>query len=117
MGNVDSIGNAIFQAGTLKLASKHATFMFHGVAISTTANEICTEKILVERLATVRSDQQRIANLIVEHTDLSDEVVNHFFLEAETKTARESHELGIVHEVREVTIPLGSQVISLAFNR
>ena len=117
VGNVDSIGNAIFQAGTKKIASKHATFMFHGVAVSSSANEVCTEKILAERLANVRSDQQRIANLIVEHTELDDESVNHFFLEAETKTAKEAFDLGIIDQVLEVSIPQGSQVISLAFNR
>src|SRR5262245_7966490 len=31
MGNVDSIGNAIFLAGERRYACTHSTFMFHGV--------------------------------------------------------------------------------------
>jgi ATP-dependent protease ClpP protease subunit len=31
VGNVDSIGNAIFLAGSKRYATAHSTFMFHGV--------------------------------------------------------------------------------------
>ena len=34
VGNVDSIGNAIFLAGQIRYACPHSTFMFHGVAFN-----------------------------------------------------------------------------------
>src|ERR1700693_1950735 len=34
IGNVDSIGNAMFLAGATRKACKHSTFMFHGVGFS-----------------------------------------------------------------------------------
>src|ERR1700683_2069856 len=34
VGNVDSIGNAVYLAGERRLASPHSTFMFHGVAFT-----------------------------------------------------------------------------------
>ena len=37
VGNVDSIGNAIFLAGEERYACQHSTFMFHGVGSPTTA--------------------------------------------------------------------------------
>src|SRR5215470_13970185 len=33
VGNIDSIGNAIFLAGDERYACQHSTFMFHGVGI------------------------------------------------------------------------------------
>src|ERR1700680_3114676 len=41
VGNVDSIGNAIFLAGEERWACPQSTFMFHGVAFTPPANMPC----------------------------------------------------------------------------
>ncbi|HVA05475.1 MAG TPA: ATP-dependent Clp protease proteolytic subunit [Acidimicrobiales bacterium] len=53
VGNVDSIGNAIFLAGERRLACKHSTFMFHGVAFGTPGPTNLDEKALRENLGSV----------------------------------------------------------------
>jgi Clp protease len=49
VGNVDSIGNAVFLAGTTRYACPHSTFMFHGVGFDVPACRL-EEKTLRERL-------------------------------------------------------------------
>ena len=46
VGNVDSIANAVFLAGTKRYACPHSTFMFHGVGFDITAGMRLEEKFL-----------------------------------------------------------------------
>jgi ATP-dependent protease ClpP protease subunit len=113
VGNVDSIGNVIFLAGQTRYACAHSTFMFHGVAFTTTAPSSFPEGTLSELLANVRSDQQRIANLIQERTRLTEAQVIGMFSRAETKNAQEALACGIIHEIRDVQVPNDAVVASL----
>lgn len=117
VGNVDSIGNAIFLAGEQRYACKHSTFMFHGVAFGTPGPTNLDEKALREHLGGVSADQKRIASVIEERTTLTEEEIKPLFLEAQTKDATYAIDSGIVHEIKDVEIPLGSPVISLVFQR
>lgn len=117
VGNVDSIGNAIFLAGEHRYACAHSTFMFHGVAFTTQEMTTLDEKLLRERLDSVRADQKRIGSIIEERSSLTADQVEPLFLEAQTKDATYAIGAGIVHEVRDVQIPAGSPVISLVFQR
>ncbi len=118
VGNVDSIGNAIFLAGKRRYACPHSTFMFHGVGFDVKNQTIrLEEKNLKERLASILSDHKRIGNIMVERTKLGQEVVESLFSEAQTKDATFAISTGIVDEIRNVQIPPGSNVISLVFQR
>ena len=64
VGNVDSIGNAVFLAGTSRYAVPHSTFMFHGVGFNANAGQRLEEKFLRERLDGLLSDQKRIGAII-----------------------------------------------------
>jgi len=46
VGNVDSIGNAIFLAGEERYACPHSTFMFHGVGFDIAKGHRLEEKVL-----------------------------------------------------------------------
>ena len=46
VGNVDSIGNVVFLAGTRRYAVPHATFMFHGVGFNAPPNQRLEEAFL-----------------------------------------------------------------------
>src|SRR5205807_3160325 len=70
VGNVDSIGNAVFLAGERRLACPHSTFMFHGVGFDGMPGQRFEEKLLRERLDGVLADQNRIASIIEERTSL-----------------------------------------------
>jgi len=116
VGNIDSIGNAIYLAGEDRYACEHSTFMFHGVAFSgdgTTFNAQLTK----EKLDSLRADENRIGGIITDRTKLSSKQVKSFHKAGRTMTAEEAHAVGIVHDVKEVTIPPESAVATLVFNR
>ena len=100
VGNVDSIGNAVFLAGEERWACPQSTFMFHGVAFTPPANLPCDEKFLRERLASLKADHGRIAAIIEERSTLSAAEIEPLFLEAQTKDATYAVRAGIVHEWR-----------------
>jgi ATP-dependent protease ClpP protease subunit len=118
VGNVDSIGNAIFLAGKKRYACPHSTFMFHGVGFDLKNQTMrLEEKNLKESLANILSDHKRIGSIITERTKLSEKIVDGLFSEAQTKDATFAISSGIVHEVKDVQIPTGSTVVSLVFQR
>jgi ATP-dependent Clp protease protease subunit len=117
VGNVDSIGNAIFLAGTTRYATNSATFMFHGVAVGSEQKQRLEEKDLRERLANVLSDQRRIGDIICRHTRISVGESEQLFREAQTKDVSFAVDKGIINEIRDVEIPPGSPIISLVFQR
>lgn len=125
VGNVDSIGNTVFMAGAKRYACPHSTFMFHGVSaniqatIPTPMGPIAQlgEKELRERLGAIQADQKRIGSVIKERATLDEAAIETLFLETQTKDANWALRCGIVHEVREVEIPLGSTIVSLVFQR
>jgi ATP-dependent protease ClpP protease subunit len=117
VGNVDSIGNAVFLAGRVRYACPNSTFMFHGVGFDLPPGWRLEEKLLRERLDGILADQKRIGEVIQERTTLTREQAEILFREATTKDAAYAVSSGIVHEVRDVDIPAGSPVISLVFQR
>ncbi len=117
VGNVDSIGNAIFLAGEERYACPQSTFMFHGVGFGSSPGERLEEKNLREKLDSLVSDQKRIGKIISERTEISSEDAAKLFLEAQTKDATYAAGCGIINEIKDVQIPAGSTVVSLVFQR
>jgi ATP-dependent protease ClpP protease subunit len=117
VGNVDSIGNAIFLAGSKRYATAQSTFMFHGVGFDIANRVRLEEKNLREQLQSILSDQKRIGAIITERTKVSEKDASTLFLEAQTKNATDAISMGIIHEIRDVQIPVGGPVISLVFQR
>jgi ATP-dependent Clp protease, protease subunit len=117
VGNVDSIGNAVFLAGSRRYATAHSTFMFHGVGFDVSGPTRFEEKNVRERLDGILNDQKRIGSIITERTQLGEEDVSALFREAQTKDAAFAVSSGIIHEIKDVQIPVGGPVISLVFQR
>jgi ATP-dependent protease ClpP protease subunit len=117
VGNVDSIGNAVFLAGEHRYACPHSTFMFHGVGFDGQPGLRFEERQLREMLGGLQADQKRIASVIEERTSLSGDDAEALFLEAQTKDATYAIGTGIVHEVKDVQIPPGAAIVSLVFQR
>lgn len=117
VGNVDSIGNAIFLAGNPRYACAGATFMFHGVAMNFAQAASLGEKALLENLDGVRREQGRIGEIIKRRTRIDEPAVESLFLEAQTKDANFALGCGIIDEIREVKIPVGTPIVSLVFQR
>jgi ATP-dependent protease ClpP protease subunit len=115
-GNVDSIGNAVFLAGNKRYATKHSTFMFHGVGF-TIQNQRIEQKDTEEKLNTILSEQLRIGNVISERTKLSPDEVAGLFRQAQTKDAQFALDKRIIDEIKDIQITAGCPVISLVFKR
>jgi ATP-dependent Clp protease, protease subunit len=117
VGNVDSIGNAIFLAGEERYACPHSTFMFHGVGFDVVSPMRFEEKNLRERLNSILADQDRIGSIIKERTRIDEGEIKGLFAEARTKDSDYARSVGIVDDIRDVSIPAGAPVFSLVFKR
>jgi ATP-dependent protease ClpP protease subunit len=117
VGNVDSIGNAVFLAGTERFACAHSTFMFHGVGFDLNGQIRLEEKMLKEHLASIEVEHKRIGAVIEERTNLDPVAISKLFLEAQTKDATFALGCGIVQEIKDVNIPVGATVVPLVFQR
>ena len=106
VGNVDSIGNAVFLAGQRRFACPHSTFMFHGVSAGIQGPTQLGAKELREGLASVQADELRIGSIIEQRTHLSHRDVLALFRERRTKDAAYAVGAGIVDEIKDVQIPL-----------
>lgn len=71
VGNVDSLGNVIFLAGDERFACRHSTFMFHGVGADVKQGARLEEKNAQEILGNILADQRRMADIIVERTNIN----------------------------------------------
>ena len=116
IGQVNSIGNVIYQAGQKRVASKTSSFMFHGVGfdIENTRMEL---KELRERTQSIENDQALITDIMARHTPLSPEDVNALFLQMEFFGANEAFKRGITDEVTDIRLPKGMPILSLVFQR
>ena len=116
IGNVDSIGNAVFLAADTRYACKQATFMFHGVGVNTPARRF-DEAALRELLDGIEADQRRIGSIICERTNITAEEAKGLFRDAQTMSAEQARKRGIIDGIREFSWPLGAPVVSLVFKR
>jgi ATP-dependent protease ClpP protease subunit len=116
IGNVDSIGNAIFLAGQERIACPHASFMFHGVGFNA-QTERFEERQLREKLDGILAEQTKIGSIIADQTSLKSEEIKGLFREASTKNAQFALDNGIVQSISDVIIPPGVPMIQLVFNR
>jgi ATP-dependent protease ClpP protease subunit len=117
VGNVNSIGNAIFLAGARRYACQHSTFMFHGVGVDVPGPIRLEEKLLRGQLAAIDIEQKRIGSIILDRTKLNQSQVRRLFREAVTKDAAFAASCGIIDQIRDVQIPPGSTILSLVFQR
>ena len=115
VGNVDFIGNAIFLAANDRHACPHSTFMFHGVGFDV-KNMRVEEKNARELLHGILADQNRIADIIVERTNIQRRGSRQPFREAKTKNAADALASGIIGSVIDVAVPAGSDILSFVFN-
>jgi ATP-dependent protease ClpP protease subunit len=114
VGNVDSIGNAIFVAADLpnRFACAHSTFMFHGVGVDI-QNARFEEKNAREVVHSILADQKRIADILVARTNLSANQARKLFREARTKDATNAVAIGMAANIVDVQIPAGADIVSL----
>lgn len=117
VGNVDSIGNVLFLAGSERFSCQDATFMFHGVGFDTQGPTRLQEGNLREHLNSILADQKRIGAIIAAHTSLSPQKIKKLFLAAVTRDPHYAKANGIIHDIRQAVVPPGAPVHQLIFQR
>ena len=114
LGNVNSIGNVLFQAGEKRICAKNSSFMFHGVGIDVEKARF-ELKQLNETVSSIRNDQSLIASIMVRHTKLTEEEIEGLFLAMAHMNALDAVERGIADEVRDIHLPKGVPISQLIF--
>ena len=118
-GAVDSIGTAIFLAGEERYAGSATTFMFHGVGfdIGQGVSIRLEEQSLLDRLDTIIADNKKIAAIISSRTSIKTKEATSLFREQATKDAAYAHKNGLIHAVKDFSVPKGVQIFQMVFNR
>lgn len=116
VGSVNSIGNVIYQAGTRRVCSPMASFMFHGVGFDI-SNARLEMKELKERLDSLENDQSLILDIMEKHTSMDRNNIQKLFIEMEFLRAQEALQRGITDEVTDVHLPTGLPILQLVFQR
>ncbi len=109
IGNVDSIANVVFLAGSVRRASQNATFMFHGVGFESVPTERLEEKNLKEKLDTIQSEHTRLARIIASRSNLREKSVRALFAKQSTRSAQWAMQNGLVTEIAEFQFPTNRQ--------
>ncbi|MEY2499395.1 MAG: ATP-dependent Clp protease, protease subunit [Verrucomicrobiota bacterium] len=115
-GSIDSIATVIFLAAAERYACSHSRFLFHGVATGemppgTRLNRFQTR----EFLSGLEQDEGRIKELIVERSIITESEMVQLFQQGETKNPAFALEKGIIHDVRDLTLPMGAQIVTANF--
>ena len=88
--------------------------MFHGVAYNVTGPMSLAEPNLIEMLGVVQADQNRMADIIAQRTQIARDDAAHLFSRAATKTAAEALAVGIIHEIAAPVVPTNASVVLIA---
>ena len=107
ISQVNSIGNAVYQAGDLRLCAHGSSFMFHGVGFDIVDKTRFELKQLRERTQGIVNDQASISEIIERHTLLTKDDIDELFLETAYLRAEEAVTRGIADEVRAINLPAG----------
>lgn len=111
IGNVDSIGNVVFLAGSKRVTNPNATFMWHGVGFDVSGPQRFELKNVRDMLDGIEAHTARMAATIAACTTLTKEQIHELFVQASTKDAAYAKVHGLVHEIADAMVPDGAQII------
>jgi len=113
VGQVDSVATAIFSAGKVRISSKNASFMFHGVTTNLNACSLLEQQLkeLYDGSKRMKSD---IAKAISTYSGLPLSEIDELMVDGGTiLTAEQAQTKKIISSILEPAIPAGSDVITV----
>jgi ATP-dependent protease ClpP protease subunit len=110
IGSVDSIGNVVFMAAKERYATENGTFLIHRVS-TRFKDSLATASLIQEKLNCVEADEVRIRDIMTRHSKITAEEHNRLFEYGEAKDSTYALAKGMIHEIREVKIPAGKNII------
>ena len=117
ISSVNSIGNVIFLAGEKRYATANSTFMFHGVGFDVNGPTRIDERYARDHLDSLLADQKRMGQIITTRSNIGESKIAELFRTQTTVDATWAKDNGVIEDIRDFVIPLGSPVISLVFQR
>lgn len=115
-GVIDSIANVIFMAGAERYAAKHSSFLFHGIGAGFDPNVRLTVKQVKERVSGLESDEKKIAGILCENSNLTQEQVSKYFDSGEAVGVDFAKTNGVIHEIKDPSIPKGAPLMTININ-
>lgn len=112
-GSVDSIAAVLYCAGSRRLCVPHARFLLHGIGFDITTPTRFNEKILDERIKSLRVDRENIASVIADNTGKSLADVERGMLEGTVLNSQQALEYGLVHEIKTELFEKGARVFEI----
>lgn len=113
-GSIDSIANVIFHAADERIATPHATFLFHGVAVPLEKVNLSRAQIQ-ELLNQIVALETKIANILSGRCNLTIPELQNLFINGETKDTQFAMDKGVIQSVSQIAIPPNAKFYSLNF--
>ena len=112
-GSADSIATVLFCAGSGRFCVPHARFMLHGIGFEITNPTRFNEKILDERIKSLKVDRENISRVIADNTGRALADVERDILEGTVLNSEQAQEYGLVHEIKTELFEKGAEVIEI----
>lgn len=114
IGSIDSIATVIFLSGAERYAVDNSSFLFHGVGVGVNGGAQLNLSSLQEIESRLKTDQDKIAGIIVSATQITQAEIVSLFGQGESKKLDFALEKGVIQETRECKVPNGEVLISIS---
>ncbi len=111
-GNIASVAVAIFAGAEVRLCSKHVLFMVHPTSVPGSAEGMSWErlKILME---SALAEEDRTEGVLRDRCRIPDTLLSARRSSEVHFSAEDAVKFGVAHEVKEFSLPRGSQMIQV----
>lgn len=112
IGNVDSAANMVFLAGKRRMAAPASTFHLHGGTRGFNGPQNIAA--LEEALSSLRSDNDRMAEIFAIETGLERAQMREIIIQGRTFNAAEAIQAGMIEAIKPFIMPIGAEVMQVA---
>lgn len=112
LGSISSIAVAVFVGAVERHCSPHGMFMIHPTTIGPFQEGLASER-LDSALKAALADDMRTENILRERTTLPDDLLDARRFRDVHITPDEALKHGLVHSIREFSLPKGNEIIQI----
>jgi ATP-dependent Clp protease protease subunit len=114
LGQVDSIGAAIYAAGEKRLSVEQSRFLMHGISWTFAGTDpAIPEKQLRDTLAQVERDRDSLASLIATRTGTALDRVRQDMVHTTILNPSEAQKYGFVHEIKDEVFDPAQEIVNI----
>lgn len=112
-GTIDSIATVVYCAGSKRFCVPNARFLIHGIGWNPPAGVRFEEKQLKEQLKSLEIDRENVAKIIAENCKKTQAEIEKTMFEGTTLNPEQAKQFGLVHEISEIILPKGVEIIGI----